>query len=264
MPTAAELLRAYDEQLREDAEVAGALAVERIGPVLLAREEGGRYRVTYRDLAGADAAGVAALVDRVCRRVDADPDATEVEWKTRGHDVAPGLPDALTVHGFTAEPTESVMVGEAAALAVDVPLPDGVSLRRVTEPEDVLATCRMQAAVFGNRGAEQIAAGILRRIAAAPGVELWAAEAAGEVVSAGRWDPVPGTVFAGIWGGATLPGWRGRGIYRALTAARARSALAQGFSLVTSDSTPFSRPILERSGLLAVSTTTPWLRGRRG
>lgn len=263
MPTTAELLRAYDEQLREEAEVVGALAVERMGPLLLARESGGRYRVTYRDLGGADAAGVAALVGAVSARVDADPGATEVEWKARGHDAAPGLAQALTAHGFIAGPTESVMIGAAAALAVDLPLPVGVVLRRVVDPADVLATCRMQGEVFGTGGADHIATGLLRRMAAQDGVELWAATADGVVVSAGRLDPVPGTEFAGIWGGATRAAWRGRGIYRALTAARARSALAQGRSLITSDSTEHSRPILERSGFVAVSTTTPWLRRPR-
>ena len=90
-------------------------------------------------------------------------------------------------------------------------------------------------------------------------VELWLAEAGGQVVSAGRIDVVPGTDFAGIWGGATLAEWRGRGIYRALTAARARSALALGVRYINSDSTDMSRPILERSGLLPVTTTTPYV-----
>ncbi|XAZ31016.1 GNAT family N-acetyltransferase [Paenarthrobacter ureafaciens] len=94
-------------------------------------------------------------------------------------------------------------------------------------------------------------------------IELWVAEAEGRMVSAGRLEPVPGTDFAGIWGGATLPEWRGRGIYRAITARRAQSALARGKTLINSDSTEFSRPILERSGLIKVSTTTPyrWVRG---
>jgi N-acetylglutamate synthase-like GNAT family acetyltransferase len=90
------------------------------------------------------------------------------------------------------------------------------------------------------------------------GMELWVAESGGEIVSAGRLEPVRGTEFAGIWGGATLEAWRGRGIYRALTSARARSALAHGASLIHSDSTEYSRPILERSGFARVSTTTPY------
>ena len=89
-------------------------------------------------------------------------------------------------------------------------------------------------------------------------MELWVAEADGQLISAGRLEPVAGTEFAGLWGGATLPQWRRRGIYRALTAARARSALALGKTLLHSDSTEFSRPILERSGLIKVTTTTPY------
>ena len=77
------------------------------------------------------------------------------------------------------------------------------------------------------------------------------------MVSAGRLEPVPGTEFAGIWGGATAADWRGRGVYRALTAARARSALRLGKRLIHSDSTEDSRPILERYGFLKVTTTTP-------
>ena len=65
-------------------------------------------------------------------------------------------------------------------------------------------------------------------------------------------------LVVGIWGGATLEAFRGRGIYRALTAARAASALRMGKRLVHSDSTEDSRPILERSGLVRVSTTTPY------
>jgi hypothetical protein len=92
---------------------------------------------------------------------------------------------------------------------------------------------------------------------------LWVAEFDEEIICSGRLEPVRGTRFAGIWGGATLGHWRGKGIYRALTAARARSAIAAGKTLIHSDSTEFSRPILERAGFLKVSETTPyiWLRG---
>jgi predicted GNAT family acetyltransferase len=78
------------------------------------------------------------------------------------------------------------------------------------------------------------------------------------MVSTGRIDAVDGTDFAGIWGGATRPQWRGRGIYRALTAERARSALRMGKTYINSDSTEYSRPILERSGFVKASTTTPY------
>ena len=171
-----------------------------------------------------------------------------------------------SANGFEPDDPESIMIGEARALDVDVALPDGVTLRRVTEEHDVRAMSAMQDAVFGDPVSDRMADALLGRLARDDGMELWVAESEGRIVSAGRLEPVAGTDFAGIWGGATLEAWRGRGIYRALTAARARSALAMGKTLIHSDSTEFSRPILERSGLVKVSTTTPyeWTRTDHG
>ena len=252
------LLMAYDQQLRTDAETPSAVAVERLGPLRLVTFGGGRGFVTYQDLGGAGAATIAEWVAETLAFYRADPVIVRVEWKTRGHDHAPGLHEALLHNGFEPEETESVMIGPARALAVDVDLPPGVSLRRVTEEPDIRAMSAMQDKVFGSPTSDGNAEAILRRVALDDGMELWVAEHQGLIVSAGRLEPVPDTEFAGIWGGATLKEWRGRGIYRALTSARARAALALGKRLIHSDSTEYSRPILERHGLLRVSTTTPY------
>jgi len=252
------LLAAYDEQLRTDAETRSALAVVRLGPLWLLTFAGGRGFVTYRDLAGADAQTLGSLVTEALARYREDPIVHRVEWKTRGHDHAPGLHEALLNNGFRPAEPESIMIGEAHTLAVEVPLPTGVQLRPVTAEADVRAMCAMQADVFGDADSGDQVDALLRRLSANDGLELWVAEGEGHIVSAGRVEPVRGTEFAGIWGGATKPEWRGRGIYRALTAARARSALRAGKTLIHSDSTDYSRPILERSGLVRVSTTTPY------
>ncbi|GAA1840735.1 GNAT family N-acetyltransferase [Microlunatus capsulatus] len=255
---AAHLLAAYDAQLRTDAETAGALDVATLGPLLLATFAGGQGFITYRDLGGGGAAEVAALVAGALDHFRGLPSVEEVEWKARGHDHARGLPEALAAHGFVAGEPESVMLGRAALLAADVALPAGVALRRVRAEEDVRAASTAQDAALGEPVSARRAEDLLHRLAADDGVELWVAESGGRVVSAGRLEPVAGSDVAGLWGGATLPGWRGRGIYRALTAARARSALALGRTLLHSDSTELSRPILERAGLVRVTRTTPW------
>ena len=103
------------------------------------------------------------------------------------------------------------MIGEARLLAVDVPLPEGVTLRRVTEEADVRAMSAMQDEAFGDPVSDDMADALLRRLASDDGMELWVAEAEGRIVSAGRLEPVRGTDFAGIWGGATRAEWRGRG-----------------------------------------------------
>ena len=260
-----QLLAAYDDQLRLDAETPSALAVRHIGPLRLVTFAGGRGFVTYRDLGGADGDDVRRLVGAVMNHYGNDPSIARVEWKTRGHDHAPGLHEALVEHDFDAQQSESIMIGQAASLALDLPLPAGVALRRITEPTDVLAMCEMVGGVFGDSDGRQVAEDLLARQArqstseANERMELWVAEIDGDVVCAGRLEPVPGSDFAGIWGGATRADWRGRGVYRALTAARARSAMGKGKTLINSDSTEASRPILERSGLIKVSTTTPYL-----
>lgn len=258
MTDPAGLLAAYDQQLRTDAETLGAVSTTRHGPLHLETFLGGRGFVTYQNLAGADADAIRRLVSEALTYYRADPDIVRVEWKTRGHDHAPGLHQALLRNGFIPDEPESIMIGEARLLAIDVALPEQVTLRMVTAEADVRAMSAMQAEVFGQSVSAEGANAVLRRLSLDDGMQLWVAEVAGRIVSAGRLEPVVGTEFAGIWGGATRPEWRGRGIYRSLTAARARSALAMGKSLINSDSTDSSRPILERSGLIKVSTTTPY------
>lgn len=68
-----------------------------------------------------------------------------------------------------------------------------------------------------------------------------------------------GTDFVTLWGGATLPAWRGRGIYRALVARRASLAQERGRRYIEVDAFDDSRPILERPGFVAVTTTTPYV-----
>ena len=126
VPGIADLLAAYDEQLRTDAETPSALVVAHLGPLRLVTFAGGRGFVTYKDLGGADAQTIQSLVAEAIAYYRRDPGINCVEWKTRGHDYAPGLHDALLRCGFTADAPESIMVGEACGLAVEVPVPAGV------------------------------------------------------------------------------------------------------------------------------------------
>jgi len=258
MTLATDYLQAYDAQLRTDAETPSALDVTRLGPVRLVTFAGGRGFVTYRDLGEADEPAIASLVADALDHFRSDRAITTVEWKSRGHDRAPGLHEALLANGFSADEPESIMIGPLEALCTNAPTPAGVTLRRVTADADVRAMSAAVDEAFGEAVDTRMAQTLLDRLARNDGMELWVAETDGRIVCGGRLEPVPGTEFVGIWGGATLPAYRGRGIYRALTAARASSALASGKKWVHSDSTEDSRPILERSGLIRVSTTTPY------
>lgn len=257
----AALLAAYDAQLRGEAEVQGAESWDRSGPLWRGLFTDGAF-VSYESL---EELGTAEAVDRLIADTvayfEALPQVQEFEWKTRGHDWPPDLDARLRAHGLEPDELETVMVGEATLLAVDVELPEGIVVRRVDQLPDreavITEASEVAARVFGSgpSGKE-----MLTRLDRMDGREqFWVAEADGRVVCSGRLAMVEGTEFAGVWGGSTLPEWRGQGIYRALTAARARAALAEGVRYINSDCTVMSRPILERSGLVAVTTTTPYI-----
>jgi GNAT superfamily N-acetyltransferase len=86
-----------------------------------------------------------------------------------------------------------------------------------------------------------------------------AAEAGGQVVATGWIEFRPGSQFAGLWGGATLREWRGRGIYRALVARRAQLAAAREVPYLQVDASSNSAPILRRLGFQPIATTTPYV-----
>ena len=120
--------------------------------------------MTYRDLGGADAATIASWVGQAVEHYRADPAIERVEWKTRGHDRAPGLHDALVRHGFEPGEPESIMIGPAALLAVDVALPASVRLRRIETEADVRAMSAMQAVAFDEPLSDQGSDAVLERL----------------------------------------------------------------------------------------------------
>lgn len=182
-----------------------------------------------------------------------------VEWKTRGHDRPADLPGRLLAAGFVPEEQETVLIGPASAMATEPVVPDGVVLRQVTADADMHRIAAMESAVWGQDWT-WLGDDLIGRVAAAPDeVVVLAAEAGGEVVSAAWLVLRPGTEFAGLWGGSTLRQWRGRGIYRALTAARAQRAVARGVRYLQVDASSDSAPILRRLGFRAVTTTTPYV-----
>jgi GNAT superfamily N-acetyltransferase len=261
----AALLAAYDAQLRGAAEVQGAVSWDRSGPLWRALFNRGGF-VSYESLESLGSLeAVDALIAETVEFYADHPEVEEFEWKTRGHDWPSELGERLRAQGLEPDEVETVMIGEAAQLAVDVVLPEGVTVRRVDQVPDresvITEASEVAAQIFG---AGPSGEEMLDRLDRMNGLEqFWVAEAETDqgrrVICSGRLAVVEGTEFAGIWGGSTLPEWRGKGIYRALTAARARAALDEGVRYINSDCTVMSRPILERSGLVAVTTTTPYV-----
>jgi GNAT superfamily N-acetyltransferase len=261
VPDVTELLAAYDAQLRDRVPdpLPVGVTVERDGPLLRFLGLGSRGFVTYRDLAGLEGTDVDELI---ARQVEVFAQRGErFEWKLHGHDRPDDLSQRLRAAGFVPEEMETVVIATAAEIAEEVQLPEGVSLRELTSRADLLRVAALEEAVWGDSDQESWLVDMLEseRAVDPPALTILVAEAGATVVCA-AWVRFEGdTQFATFWGGATLPEWRGRGIYRATVAYRARLAAARGFRYLEIDASAESRPILERLGFIAVTTTTPYV-----
>ncbi|MCW3815413.1 GNAT family N-acetyltransferase [Micromonospora sp. DR5-3] len=250
----------YDAQIRPEIPnpLPAGVTVDRDGPLVRILGLDHRGFITYRTLDGLAGAELDALIARQVEFFRRRGEA--VEWKLNGHDEPADLGDRLSAAGFVPEDLETVVVGPVAALAAAVPvLPEGVRLREVTAREDLERIAAMEEAVW-HEDRSHLVIGLAKEIAADPqSITVVVAEADGVVVSAGWVRYLRDTSFATLWGGSTLPEWRKKGIYRALVANRARLAEQRGKTLVQVDCSPDSRPVLERLGLVAVTTTTPYV-----
>ncbi len=251
------LLAAYDEQLRGVAAgLAAGVTCERDGGLLRVT---GQYRgfVTGPRDVGVRGAELDRLIARQRDHFAARGEA--VEWKTRGHDLPADLTDRLRAAGFVPQERETVLIGLTREMAAEPLLPQGVTLRQVSSPEDMRRIAAMESQVWGE-DMGWMADDLAGRVAAAPAsIAVLVAEAADTVVSAAWLVLRPDCDFAGLWGGSTLAAWRGRGIYRALVAARARLAAERGVPYLQVDASDDSAPILRRLGFHAVTTTTPYV-----
>ena len=170
------------------------------------------------------------------------------EWKTYSHDTPHDLPDRLLRLGFEAEEPESVMVVDLIEAPELVELSPVEGVRLLTDPEDIREVVSVLARVWGE---EDVWLGpvLASEMAETPDLlRIYVAYVNGVPASTAWIRYHPGSSFASLWGGSTVPDHRGRGLYRALLSARARDAHERGVRYLTVDAGPMSRPILERSG----------------
>ena len=256
----AAVLAEFNAQVRRNLQPDGSGALgEQVGPVVRwVRADGeGWCGIVWSDLdAGTADEVIAEQVAFFAAR------AEEFEWKLYSYDRPADLAQRLLAAGFVAEDAESLMVAESAQIAgpggAGVTLPDEVRLVPVTDEAGVEQMIDVHDKVFGPD--PRLSASLLTQLRNSPETTVMVLAMAGdEPVCSARIGFGPGTSFAGLWGGGTLPQWRGRGIYRALVGYRAQLAVDRGYRYVQVDASPESRPILERLGFACLATTTPFI-----
>jgi len=255
------VLALYDRDMREGAQPDGPeTRVERAGRVV--RQVCPAYGWNGVVWSALDAASADAVIaDQIAYFSGL---GRGFEWKLYGHDQPLDLGERLRGAGFTAQPEETLMIGETAGLALDDRLPDGIRVLPVTDRAGAGLVAEVHAKAFGTDGS-RLRHQLLARLTADPDTVVAVVALAGDIpVSAARMELLPGAPFAGLWGGGTVREWGGRGIYRALVAHRARAAAARGYRYLQVDAMSTSRPILERLGFEPLTTTQPYVYEPRG
>ena len=242
------LLAKYDEQVRRVSPFDGVERTDRIVRILLPHWRGVLWSGLDETNADSAIAGEIARFEGL----------GEFEWKYYSYDQPADLPDRLRAAGFTPEDTETLLIGDVQQLPHESPLPDGVELREITDEAGVEAMARVNLEGFGEQAGEGFRSTVLKEIRAGR-TRMVVAFAGERPVSMGRVEFYAGTEFGGLFGGATVPEFRGRGIFRAIVAQRVAWAMAAGHRYLQTDASDDSRPILERLGFIPVGTTTPFI-----
>ena len=252
------VLAEFDRQMRRNPAAGPRSRVEREQRVTrLISGDDGWSGVLWTDLTDLTEADADAVIEaQIARFAEL---GRPWEWKHYSYDRPAGLPGRLRAAGFVPEPAETLLVAQIADLDVDVSAPAGVELVPVTDARGVAALGGVHDEVFGGDHAA-IGSAITAALAVQPRpVEAVIAAAGDTAISAGRVEFPDDSDFAGLWGGGTRPGWRGRGVFRSLVAYRARLARERGYRYLQVDASAESSPILQRLGFAELARTTPFI-----
>ena len=248
--TASEILSRYDAEIRADPPAEPGVRFERAGNIVRAV---GRYNcILFSDLGGVDADAAIAAQAAFFRASGRD-----VEWKVYGHDRPSDLGARLSAAGFIADPQETLMAFDLAHDLSVVQLPSDIAVRRVDDARGLADLIAVNDATWARDHTSMYESYALRL--RDPSLALYVAYDGSRPVAAGRLEMPQHRSFAGLWGGCTVPAYRGRGIFRAVVAARWAEALKRIYSYLNVDAAETSRPILERLGFVALTSVTGWI-----
>jgi GNAT superfamily N-acetyltransferase len=181
----------------------------------------------------------------------------EFEWKVYVHDQPPDLKDRLAAHGFQVEEPEAIMVLEIALAPAILLKPIRHDVRRITTPQKIGDVIFVQEQVW-ETDFEGLAERLVDDLRYMPEqLSLYVAYEDAVPVSTAWIYFHPGSQFASLWGGSTLPAYRQRGLYTALLAARLQEARQRGIPYLTVDASPMSRSILEKHGFQLITYAYP-------
>jgi hypothetical protein len=179
------------------------------------------------------------------------------EWKVYDHDQPPDLKERLRSYGFEVGEAEAIMLLDLEEAPKILWQPVLHNIQRIISPERISDILGIEQQVW-----DEDCSGLGHYLQAAltnypEQMSVYVAYMDGQPAST-AWVYFPKhSQFASLWGGASLSGYRKRGLYTALLAVRAQEARARQVRYLTVDASPMSRPILEKFGFEQMGYSYP-------
>ena len=249
-----DVLVLYDKEERRDVEQPGIR--REVTPFVVRQVDllGRRSTIVYSRLDAAQADGV--IRGEVAYFDDLGHD---FEWKLYAHDTPATLGELLVAHSFEAEDPEAIMVLDLTSVPDTVHRSPQHHVRRILDPGGLREVLAVSQAVW-KEDLSELGARLALELRAEPcELAVYVAYVDDAPACCGwlRYDPR--SQFASLWGGSTLPSYRGRGLYTALLAVRAEEARRRGARFLTVDAGEMSRPIVAALGFVQLTTARAYM-----
>jgi len=168
-------------------------------------------------------------------------------WKVYSHDLLPSLEQRLVNKNFFAdeEPGEVMIFDVRKTLPKLQPI-DGIEIRRLVEKDDLDDVVQVLDGVYGNSN-KWIYDRMGLHMNVHGYISIYGAYFENKPVSV-AWTCFPRGKFATLFGGSTLPLYRGRGIYTQLLHTRINEIRERGYPYAIVETGSMSQPIVAKNG----------------
>jgi hypothetical protein len=182
----------------------------------------------------------------------------DFEWKLYDYDQPPDLKERLGAYGFIVEEAEAIMVLDLEDAPEILRQPVLHKVQRIINPEKLADVQTIEQQALLDEDSSWVIDYLRGALSNYPEqMSVYVAYIDAQPASA-AWIYFPEhSQFASLWGGATISGFRKRGLYTALLAVRAQEAKARQVRYLTVDASPMSRPILEKFGFEMIAYSYP-------
>ena len=172
-------------------------------------------------------------------------------WHVCDHDSPPALKERLIAHGFAPDDDpDAVMVLDAqdASPALLAPASAGkrADVRAIT-PDRLDVVAQIEAQIWGGNF-DWLTRRLSEHLQVPNYLNIYVAYVDDQPACASWVYFHPHSQCAGLFGGATLPAYRQRGLYTATLAARVQEAIRRGYRFLVTGASPMSQPILAHNG----------------